>query len=1028
MSADLSRVRFDALRDFSGVRIQQGRVWLDADFNEQVAISDRRFRAQMVDLAPQATAVSRQTPDAFRITLSGGKMSIGAGRMYVDGLVAENHGDTVIFDPVLAEPNGTGGTEYGSQPYWPTPAEPPGGGPHLVYLDVWERERTHLNTPDLVDSAIGVDTTTRTQIVWQVRVLPATGTDAGAGCDQPFSGWDELTAPSPLRLTTGTEAVDPVTDPCEIPPGTGYRGPENHLYRVEMHSPTEFTWSRDNAAFGAAVAEVLSATSLRLHSLGRDAELSIKDGDWVEITDDARELAQASGEMRQVTVDVAASTITFSPALPAELTGLDHHLRVRKWDSPLITVPADGSPVPLEHGITVAFTSTGPGTPRPGDHWVFAARASAPTPEQSLEKLTGAPPRGIHHHFARLALVTFPDEVQDCRPEWPVPSGGGGCACEICVTPEQHNELGFTIQDALDSLQRAGGGTLTLCPGTYFLDEPLDLTRMSSVRLRGSGHGTRLRASETTAFRLRGCSDVELADLRIVCEDHGNPAVLLAGGNERVVLERLRIDQPEGPALGLGDTLIDLSVSGCVLSAFAGITAWELDEGASPQVLTVGLSIEDTRFSCQEWGIDIDVAKGVTATHGGRTSIRGNTMDWCEEAGIVMTGLVPQDDRDLEGDLDIRANTLQVEGQGIVTGRHANVRDNTIISRDRQDGTNGIAVLALPPDTPNGLVAVTGNTVTDFAESGIAVTAAPRSLIVQHNTIRRTGAGVVVEPGNNEGAVSVHDNQIVDLRPPSGGGEDRGPGPRRLVLTAGVLVTGVDLVSVADNMIDGVGADSRDATGDLPRIGIAVASCQEGRISGNTVSRVGMPGQGSTAHGIAMAGWRDTISVSDNLVSRGPDPRSVTQTGWRALTAIIGDQFTFAGLRFAGTPAETWLLAGDQAHRAGRPRGNVELARNTLHGGGVMNAVYVQVPGEVVMTANRCTQPDESDMPVVHLTASLAIVQGNRLAGGGRPSMTIDVDKAAASVQGNITSMGIDIQGTPVENTGEPWAKLNPIA
>ncbi|TDB87416.1 right-handed parallel beta-helix repeat-containing protein [Actinomadura sp. KC216] len=1027
MSADLSRVRFDALRDFSGVRIQQGRVWLDADFNEQVAITDRRFRAQMVDLAPQQTAVSRQTPDAFEITLSGGKMSIGAGRMYVDGLVAENHGDAPVFDPVLAEPNGTGGTEYGSQPYWPTPEEPPGGGPHLVYLDVWERERTHLNTPDLVDSAIGVDTTTRAQIVWQVRVLPGVGTDVGGGCDQPFSGWDELTAPSPLRLTTGTEAVDPVTDPCEIPPGTGYRGPENHLYRVEMHSPTQFTWSRDNAAFGAAVAEVVSATTLRLHSLGRDDQQSIKDGDWVEITDDARELAQASGEMRQVTVDVAASTITFTPALPAELTGLDHHLRVRKWDSPLITVPADGSPVSLEHGITVAFTSTGSGTARPGDHWVFAARASAPTPEQSLEKLTGAPPRGIHHHYARLALVTFPDEVQDCRPQWPVPSGGGGCACEVCVTPEQHNELGFTIQDALDRLRRAGGGTLTLCPGTYRLDEPLELGKMSSVRVRGSGNGTWLRASRT-ALVVRSCFDIELADFRIVCDDHEDPGVVLAHGNESVVLERLRIDQPGGPALALSDTLVDLSVSDCVLSGLSGIAAWA-SEGSPPQVLTVGLSVENTRFSCQERGIDLDVMKGeLTAAHGGRTSIRGNTLVWCEDAGIVLTGLVPQDDGDLRGDLDIRANTLQVEGKGIVTGRVANVRDNTVVSRDRREGADGIAVLPLPPDTANGTVAVTGNTVTGFAESGIAVTAAARSLIVQHNTIRRTGAGIVVEPGNNEGAVSVHDNQIVDLRPSPGGADDRASGLRRLSFTVGVLVMGADLASVADNMIDGVGAESRDAARDVPCIGIGMASCQEGRISGNTVSRVGMPGEGTTGHGIAMAGWRGTISVSDNIVTHEPDPESVTRPGWRALTAIISEQFTFAGMRFAATPAESWLLTGDQAHRAGRWRGHLELARNTLHGGGVVNAVSIQVPGEVVMTANRCTQPDESDAPVVHLAAGLAIVQGNRLAGGGRPSMTMDVDPDAASVQGNITSGGIDIRGTAVENTGEPWADLNPIA
>ncbi|MDF5753132.1 DUF6519 domain-containing protein [Spongiactinospora sp. TRM90649] len=1030
MSADLSRVRFDALRDFSSVGSQQGRVWLDADFNEQVAITDRRLRAQAVDLTPGRVAVSRRTPDGFRISLSGGKMSIGAGRMYVDGLVAENHGDTVAFDPVLAEPNGTDEVEYGKQPYWPVPADLPDGGPHLVYLDVWERERTHLNTPDLVDSAIGVDTTTRTQIVWQVRVLPDIG--SGATCGQAIEDWDELVAPSPLRLTTATEAVDPVTDPCEIPPGTGYRGPENQLYRVEMHSPTQFTWSRENATVGSAVAEVVSATSLRLHSLGRD-DVSIKDGDWVEITDDARELAQAAGEMRQVTVDVATSTITFSPALPAGLTSLDHHLRVRKWDSPLITVPADGSPVSLEHGITIAFSSTGPGAPRPGDHWVFAARATAPTSGQSLEKLVDAPPRGIHHHYARLALITTPDSALDCRPEWPVGSGDG-CPCEICVTPEQHNDLGFTIQDAVNMLQKAGGGTITLCPGTYFLDDRLDLNGVSSIRLRGSGTSSLLEASETAVI-MRNCLDIELADFRIVCKGHENPGIVLTDGNEVIVLKRLSVEQSEGPALGLGGVQTDLSIDACVLSGLLGITAWNLDEGGAAALLTDGLSVANTLFPCQARGIDIDVMRRVTAEHSGRTSIRGNTVLGCEEAGIVMTGLSPQDVVGLDGDLDISANNVQVEGTGIMTGRHANIRDNTVISRDRQEGANGIAVLALPPDTADGVVTVTGNTITGFMESGIAVTASARSLLIQHNTIRRTGAGVVVQPADGGGVVSVHDNQITDLRSSSNGGRDAGPRvafaalarPRRLEFTVGVLVMGADLASVADNTIDGVGAESQDVARQLTCLGIGVLACQEGRISANTISQVGTADLMVSSYGIATVGWRDTISVVDNIVRCGSGSRPGTQPGWTALAAIISDKSTFAEMRLTGSSAEAWLLAGDHVYRMGGLLGNVELTGNTLHGGGVVNAVSVLVPGEVVMSANRCTQPDGSQVPVAHLNADLAIVQGNRLVGGS-PSMTLDVAPTAASVQGNITTGGIRIQGVTVENTGKPWALLNPIA
>ena len=46
MGADLSRVRFNALRDHAGVVLQQGRLLLDADWNELVAIVERRLRAE----------------------------------------------------------------------------------------------------------------------------------------------------------------------------------------------------------------------------------------------------------------------------------------------------------------------------------------------------------------------------------------------------------------------------------------------------------------------------------------------------------------------------------------------------------------------------------------------------------------------------------------------------------------------------------------------------------------------------------------------------------------------------------------------------------------------------------------------------------------------------------------------------------------------------------------------------------------------------------------------------------------------
>ena len=80
---------------------------------------------------------------------------------------------------------------------------PESGGPHLVYLDVWEREVTYVEDPDLVENAVGVDTTSRLQTAWQVRVLPNVG--EGATCatpDDELNGWLDIIRPSAGRLTT----------------------------------------------------------------------------------------------------------------------------------------------------------------------------------------------------------------------------------------------------------------------------------------------------------------------------------------------------------------------------------------------------------------------------------------------------------------------------------------------------------------------------------------------------------------------------------------------------------------------------------------------------------------------------------------------------------------------------------------------------------------------------------------------------------------------------------------------------------
>jgi hypothetical protein len=103
MGGDISRSTFDPTRRYSSVRQQQGRVTLDADWNEQVDIAAHRLHTHTVDLlgvsgAPRDSAGfdlwAPGTPGGF----AANDMILGAGRIYVDGHLCE-----LVSTPVAIE-------------------------------------------------------------------------------------------------------------------------------------------------------------------------------------------------------------------------------------------------------------------------------------------------------------------------------------------------------------------------------------------------------------------------------------------------------------------------------------------------------------------------------------------------------------------------------------------------------------------------------------------------------------------------------------------------------------------------------------------------------------------------------------------------------------------------------------------------------------------------------------------------------------------------------------------------------------
>jgi hypothetical protein len=501
MKADFSRNSFDPRKHYSAVLLQQGRVQIDADWNEQQQIHAHRAERVSADVIGSTGAPKTSPGFGFGFTADGTDLTLTPGRYYVDGLLCEldegavhsftSNGDNTASLPlrradlsdfapgqwVLLNPEGgatqmlrvtsamptadavtltlsgtvtrpatppTGAfggrlqriTTYLTQPDLPRPAlaTPAANGRpaalalanglYLVYLDVWQRHIGALDDPSIRETALGgPDTATRAKTVWQVKLLAVTAPAGQAtACDTNFPEWQAIVGGGGGGLSARAAPAEGQAAPCLIPPGGGYQGLENQLYRLEIHDSgsdgaATFKWSRDN---GSVVTKILGfdGSTLRVDGTGPDDALGLANGQWVEIVGDVEELQGRPGQLLQIaTVNPATSTVSF--AAPPNPIDAGLHPKLRRWDSAgPVPIPAGGGDwIDLELGVQVAFTS---GSYASGDHWLVPARTAAAATVEWDHALPQAP-LGVRHHFARLGLVNWTGSVAssttgDCRP------------------------------------------------------------------------------------------------------------------------------------------------------------------------------------------------------------------------------------------------------------------------------------------------------------------------------------------------------------------------------------------------------------------------------------------------------------------------------------------------------------------------------------------------------------------------------------------------------------------------------------
>jgi hypothetical protein len=510
MKADITRDTFDPRNRFCRVLMQQGRVQLDADANEQSSIVLHFLRSFAADvIGPHGGPASNL---GFR--MAEGSMNndfaIGPGHYYVDGILCElsslsdpipiypaenehefkipeeeiQHFEQLINHQVLLSGEGplalllvtiktvnsagivgvaTGPhreemkrilhnhkayayVEYLTfltQPDYPLPAGTkliPGS--YLIYLDVWERLITYVEYDRIREVALnGADTAARAKLVTQVKHLPVSGANAECVSVEELTSLFQPAHRGHLRAQARQDEGS--TDPSIISPDATYRGPENQLYRVEIHSgsidnegkaqtPT-FKWSRENGSVVFPIVSLNSAehagsdeirTTVQLEDFGRDDRFGLSENDWVELLDENLVLMNEPGDLLQVqSINRGQLSVTLSGS--ARDLDMTRHPFLRRWDQTFDRDISEGGFqmgidsaaeikegvwIILEDGVQVEFVrcKREPSHYRTGDYWLIPARTATGDIDwpRGTRGPSALPPMGIEHHYAPLAIIT----------------------------------------------------------------------------------------------------------------------------------------------------------------------------------------------------------------------------------------------------------------------------------------------------------------------------------------------------------------------------------------------------------------------------------------------------------------------------------------------------------------------------------------------------------------------------------------------------------------------------------------------
>jgi hypothetical protein len=297
MGSDRARNSYDRRQQYRSVVMQQGRVQLEADWNEAQFIASEEIRDEALDFVGPSGTPDNGYAITFPSTFSAYDFQVGAGIMYVGGVRLW-----------AAKP-----IEYGQQSDWldtaidpewvPVPTINPGN--EYIYLMVREQEVSAVEDSDLKDVALGgPDTAQRTRLIQHVERMATQATDCAGALAAAEKQWVQeglFFNSSAMRLhSRATLQVSFVSSGggtlCDPTAQGGYLGADNQMIRVQVASFNSNTntgtllWGFDDASFLYRV-NVVSPQTQTLQSAPVDAEHQPQGGQAVEVLMDAAQLA-----------------------------------------------------------------------------------------------------------------------------------------------------------------------------------------------------------------------------------------------------------------------------------------------------------------------------------------------------------------------------------------------------------------------------------------------------------------------------------------------------------------------------------------------------------------------------------------------------------------------------------------------------------------------------------------------------------------------------------------------------------------